>query len=395
MGRAGSEAHSKAHPQAMSAETVTAYWTAIGLGLVMAASFLLGRSRGLGWLSPPLIALALTAFLVNVGWMPGSENNPVYGFVTGPGLLVAIFLLLLQVDLGVFQRAGLRMVMLFFAGGAAILVGIAATLFIPWIGATLGAEYPTLSGMYAATYIGGSVNFNATAAVFGLERQSDTFAIAVTADNTMGSLWIALSVLFAPFLQRILPTSAWCDPADFSAPTAAEPADYAIALAASCAAVLSALWLNMQFPMVHPILWLSGIALIAAQTSLRAVSLRLEPVAVLFLYLFIAAIGAEISITALAKSGNTLLACIALIACALIVHGLVIVIMGRLTKTDSDTMIVASQACIGGPPTVLAVAHAIGRKDLRIPGAAIGLIGYAVGTYVGVGMNSFVAMLVR
>jgi uncharacterized membrane protein len=377
----------------MNAETLTLYWTAIGLGSVLTLAFVLGRWKGLAWLSPPLIALGLTAMLVNTGLLPSAENNAVYGFVAGPGLLVAIFLLLLQIDIGVFRRAGPQMMTLFAAGAAATSLGVAATLLFPWIGATLGDRYPILSGMYAATYIGGSINFNAVAAIFNVDRQGDSFAVAVAADNLMGSLWIAASILAAPLLRRLLPYKAAGNDAEIAAVQAAEPADYAIAGASAAGAVLLSLWLASTMPNIHPIIWLTAIALVAAQTPLRFIGQRLEPVAVVFLYLFIAAIGAEISIAALTYSGAVLLACILLITSAFIVHGIVIYAVCRFMRADPDVMIVASQAGIGGPPTVLAVADAIGRKDLRIPGVAAGLVGYAIGTYIGVGMHGFIQMM--
>lgn len=56
-------------------------------------------------------------------------------------------------------------------------------------------------------------------------------------------------------------------------------------------------------------------------------------------------------------------------------------------------ILVVSQANIGGPPTALALADSFGRKDLRIPGVAVGSIGYAVGTYLGVVMAATVSWL--
>jgi uncharacterized membrane protein len=382
----------------MNPDTIIQYTTAAGLCLILTISFLLGRWKALAWLSPPLIALGLTAILVNLKVMPGQDNNAIYDFVSGPGLFAAVFLLLLQIDLGVFKRAGPHMLILFGVGAAAVSIGIAGTLFIPWIGDTLGAAYPKLSGMYAATYIGGSMNFNATAAALGMERNSDVFAVAVAVDSLMGSSWIALSILCAPLLRRFFPHTQTLNQDKAAGRVesikAIEPADYVIGGAAASASVLLALWLGSQFPGWHPILWLTGIALIAAQTPLGDIGRKLEPVAIVLLYLFIAAIGAGVSFQAIADSGPLALACITLVGICFICHGVAIFGVGKAIKADSDVILVASQAAIGGPPTVLAVADAIGRKDLRIPGVAAGLIGYAIGTYVGISLHAFITAMI-
>ena len=58
-----------------------------------------------------------------------------------------------------------------------------------------------------------------------------------------------------------------------------------------------------------------------------------------------------------------------------------------------DTL-VSSQAAVGGPSTALALATSCGRKDLAVPGVAVGLIGYMLGTYLGLLMAGLVAGLV-
>ena len=45
--------------------------------------------------------------------------------------------------------------------------------------------------------------------------------------------------------------------------------------------------------------------------------------------------------------------------------------------------LVASQAAIGGPSTALALATSLKRAELALPAVAIGLLGYLVGTYLG------------
>jgi uncharacterized membrane protein len=73
------------------------------------------------------------------------------------------------------------------------------------------------------------------------------------------------------------------------------------------------------------------------------------------------------------------------------VHGLVVFGIGRLARMDVGTLAVASQAAVGGPSSALAVAVSREWKGLVLPGIIVGLLGYALGNYLGFG----VAYLVR
>ena len=72
------------------------------------------------------------------------------------------------------------------------------------------------------------------------------------------------------------------------------------------------------------------------------------------------------------------------------VHGLVVYGGGYFLKLDLGTLSVASQASVGGPPSALAVAVAREWPGLVLPGIIMGLLGYAVGTYMGVGVANLV-----
>ena len=60
--------------------------------------------------------------------------------------------------------------------------------------------------------------------------------------------------------------------------------------------------------------------------------------------------------------------------------------IGRLLRLDIGSVLVASQAAVGGPTSALAVAISREWKHLVLPGVVVGLLGYAVGTYLGLGV---------
>ena len=72
------------------------------------------------------------------------------------------------------------------------------------------------------------------------------------------------------------------------------------------------------------------------------------------------------------------------------IHGLVLLAGAKLFKLDLATAMVASQASVGGPSTAVALAAARGWRRLVLPGMAVGLLGYAVGNYAGLGIAALV-----
>ncbi len=60
------------------------------------------------------------------------------------------------------------------------------------------------------------------------------------------------------------------------------------------------------------------------------------------------------------------------------------VVVSAFFKIDTDTTIVTSTAMICSPPFVPAVAGALKNKEIVISGLTVGIIGYAIGNYLGV-----------
>lgn len=62
------------------------------------------------------------------------------------------------------------------------------------------------------------------------------------------------------------------------------------------------------------------------------------------------------------------------------------ILFARLVKLDSDLTLTTSVTFINSPPFVPLVAGLLGNKDVIAPGITIGLIGYMVGNYIGLGI---------
>ena len=68
------------------------------------------------------------------------------------------------------------------------------------------------------------------------------------------------------------------------------------------------------------------------------------------------------------------------------------VLINAVLRIDTDTTLVSSIALLCSPPFVPVMAGALGNKAVIGPGIAVGLIGYAIGTYVGFGVAQALLM---
>jgi uncharacterized membrane protein len=131
---------------------------------------------------------------------------------------------------------------------------------------------------------------------------------------------------------------------------------------------------------VPSVLWLTTIALVLAQIPRVG---RIRGAGVLGNYLvllFLASNGAKSVVANILAVGPPVVY-YALITVAL--HGVVIFGLGSVVGLDLRTLAVASQANVGGPASAMALATARGYADRLLPGVAVGLLGYAVGNYIG------------
>ena len=151
------------------------------------------------------VLLLITAAIVlsNLRIIPTSA--PAYNAVWQYLVPIAIPLLLFQADVSrIFREAGQTLVA-FLIGTAGVVAGVivAASIF------DLGAAEAQLSGIFAGTYIGGSLNFAAVAEATEF-RESSLLAATVAADNLITNLHFLFIILLPGFawIARLYPKRA-------------------------------------------------------------------------------------------------------------------------------------------------------------------------------------------
>lgn len=308
---------------------------------------------------------------------------------------VAIPLLLFQADLRrIFREAG-KTLLAFAIGAASVVIGVwLATALID-----LGPEETKLGGIFAGTYIGGALNFAAVAEV--TEMSDDSLLIAaLAADNVMTNLHILLIVMLPGIaaVARWFPGRAGQDAVVGSAerdrPHLIADLDVAgllmsIALAFALAAAgawLAALLQGPQYAILLTTLFALAIATFAKPLVERLSGYN-EAGNVL-LFMFLASIGASADIWKLIETAPVLFAFAFIIVS---VHLLLLLPLGRLLGLGLAELCIASAVCIGGPAFSPAIAAAKGWRDLVIPGVLAGSFGYAIGSFVGVGVYEWLS----
>jgi len=353
-------------------------------------------------LGAALTGILLGMVLSNTGILPG--ESPTYSFLMGDGVYFGIALILLSVDLRSVLQAGPGMLAAFGIGAAGTAVGaITGGLLLSGL---VGPETWKLSGQFTGTYTGGGANFAALGRAF--ETSPDLFSAATAADVIVTAVWMMVCLAVPVLLGRpkgsVQTDAAGQEPApdaeekpvtlertlnDTVRPVSLR--DAAALVVVAVGAVWGAGFLAGVVPIIPEVLWLTTLVLVMAQLP----AIKGLPGGALFgnylILLFLASNGARSVIANLVAMGPPVFY-YAIITVA--VHGVVIFGIGRLARLDMATLAVASQANVGGAASAIALASARGYHDRLVPGVAVGLVGYAVGNYLGLAVGVFMRGLI-
>lgn len=356
--------------------------------VVAFARVLEGRFKFVEKISSAVVCTLMGITLANIGVIP--HDSTIHQGVYELAVPYAIVLVILSSRLADLKRAGGRLITSYGLAAVGSFTGafVASLIFYR----LLGPETWKLGGTFAGAFVGGGMNFAAVGR--GLDMTPSLFAAAFVADNLSTVPWLLTQVGLYRLLGRFFrahdeaPATENVEPEDdresnprkFWTSTSTNIRD----LALLAAMPLGALWLARVLAPVIPgfpeVLWLTTLALLAAQLPFVQ---RLKGAAVLSyfaLHLFFIVIGATSDVGEVLKAGPWIFLYMILI---LAIHGLVLYGVGWLIRLDLPSLSVASQATVGGPGSALALAMAMKWGRLVTPGIIVGIFGYAIGNYIG------------
>ena len=68
-------------------------------------------------------------------------------------------------------------------------------------------------------------------------------------------------------------------------------------------------------------------------------------------------------------------------------------LFAKIARIDRDTMMITSVAGVFGPAFIIPVAKALKNDEIILPGILCGILGYAIGNYLGIGLGSILLRL--
>lgn len=362
-----------------------------GLFAISAAAFWLERTSWGAQISGAVMAILGAIIASNLGLIPHSAQA--YDFVFTYFVPVLIPLFLFQADLRriVFESTRLSIAFLIASAGTVAGVTIAAlSLDLSSLGAGAGLSAdeiePAIAGLFASTYIGGSVNYAALGELTGLNRDGSFFSAATAADNLFSAVYLAFLALLPGWLwvAKRFPDYKHSEvehTEDAPAPVSASSLCMALAtsmvIVALCDGLLA--WLDAgSWRYVSITLLTLGIATFVSDLP-RKLAGAFE-LGVCLSFVFFAAIAAGADVPAMLAVAPLL---IVLVLMLLTVHAVVLLVVGRVFKLTIPELVIASNAAVLGATTAPALAAAKGWRDLVTPAVLVGVLGYALGTLIG------------
>ena len=288
---------------------------------------------------------------------------------------------------------------IFLIGAIGIALGaIIAAQFID-----LGPETYKIAGAFVGTYTGGSVNFMAVSTTFDF-IESPLFPATIAVDVGFTNIYLLL-LFILPALQFVsqffLPyqDSQEMEQAVVveNSSTSKVPLMEQLAVCFTISGVLCAIgmWLgpiianwigtdiNLEVLIITILITL--LANILPQLLLPLAEIAFE-IGMFLMYVFLAVIGAASDIYAIinAAPGILLFAII-----MLTIHLLISLIGGKLLGISLKEIMIASSANVGGVSIAAPMAATFGLKKLVTPAILIGILGYVIGTFLGIGTGLF------
>lgn len=351
--------------------------------VILVIALAIERSRFGEHIPAPAVMLVGGILLTNLGIAP--HDTEVFSQVQQTVVPIGVFLLLLRVNLRRILRETGAVLWSYLLGAALSVVGIVvAFLTVPI------ADGAAVSAVQAANLVGGTLNVVAVAQA--VQMPAATF-------TAMYAGWAPVSILYLLSISALARSKAlhkWLSHrtgASARQESQSEPArgnakldSFKLASVLTLAILTYALaeFVLAKFALAHySVLAVTVVALVIANAAPGWVASLVgdREIGTMLMYLFFAALATNAN---LSQFGLEAVMIMCFIGLAVIVHTALILIVGRLFKADLFEVLIGSIAGIGGPTSAAAMASSFKQRDLIAPGILTGLLGFAIGTFVGI-----------
>jgi uncharacterized membrane protein len=348
-------------------------------------------------ISPMVILYIIGLVVGNAGWLGVSATN-ICTQVSNVVVLLTIPLMLLGCN---YKSLSAKMALkAFFSGLVSVLaVTIAGFFLFHGQAAAAGlerADFARISAVMAGIYIGGIPNLAPVSKA--VELPQHLFLLVSSYDLIVTGLYLIVIVFFGNVIVRTLfgkksQTSSTENDSPETEHHTKKPSpktllNRAFRIGVALLNAFIAYCISMLLPTQNSV----AIIIIAITTLSIAISF-LKPVKKLegtfdmglyFVYVFCLAVATMVNVHDLELSKHLFI--LYYIAFAVFGSLALQLLTAKIFKIDGDLTLASSIAFINSPPFVPMVAATLKNKDIILPGIAIGLLGYAVGNYLGIGL---------
>ena len=355
-------------------------------------------------ISPMVILYVIGLVVGNCGWI-GERAMHVCSSVSSAVVLLTIPLMLLGCNYKGLS-AGMA-VKAFFIGLFSVLAVTIAGFFI-FRGQASAADvnstdFAKISAVMTGIYIGGIPNLAPVSKA--LELPKHLFLLVSSYDLIITSLYLVVVVFFGQSIVRALfpqQKDVRSDNTVFDDNPEEHTVPFFKTMQNRAAGILTALLIaaiSYGISLIFPVENNTAVIILAITTISIALSFwkpikKLEgtfDMGLYFVYVFCLAVASMVNIHDLELSRYLFI----LHYIAFAVFGSLVLqfLFARLLKVDGGLTMAASIALINSPPFVPMVAATLKNKGVILPGIAIGLLGYAVGNYLGMAIYGLLIIL--
>ncbi|WP_321316863.1 DUF819 family protein [Labilibaculum sp.] len=361
------------------------------------------HKKWFGKLSGILVTMISMSLLAMAGVVPVASNPTikvdVYDMVFSYFIPISIPMLLFSSNILKIVKESGKLLVAYILGAIGIVLGC----FIAFWLIDLGSDSGNTAGVIAATLIGGSVNFIAAAEILNFST-NPLFTATIAVDNFVSNLY-TLFLFLTPsllFLSRFFvkpKKENEVEDASKSEKTQFPMSLERIAVSVFIAALIAGLG-NLLSPYLQDLLHtkLNLSILVITVLAVLAANLfpkRLKPLedtafslGLWMMYIFLAVIGAATNMTQIFSIGPAVLGFYLTI---MIFHFLFMLALAKLFKLDVYEVVISSAANIMGPSVAAPMAASMGQKKLVTPGILVGILGYIIGTFIGVSIALYLS----
>ena len=361
------------------------------------------HKKWFGKLSGILVTMISMSILAMLGVLPVASNPnvnvEVYDMVFTYFIPISIPMLLFSSNLKKIVKESGKLLLAYIIGAIGIVLGC----FLAFSLIDLGEDAGNTAGVIAATLIGGSVNFIAAAESLNFST-NPMFTATIAVDNLVSNLY-TLFLFLTPslmFLARFFVKPKKENEIEDTDQDKKE--DYSITLERIAVSVFIAALIagtgNFLAPylqsLIHTelnlsILLITLLAVLAANLfpkQLKALENTAFSIGLWMMYIFLAVIGAATNIHQIFEIGPSILGFYLTI---MLFHFVFMLALAKLFKLDVYEVVISSAANIMGPSVAAPMAASMGQKKLVTPAILVGILGYIIGTFIGVSIAIFLS----